>query len=302
MRTLIKTSAFLTLVITFYLTACQPDSGDELIPPGSEPAKEITLGMEAKINGKAAWKAVNYRAAINGNRIVIKGFSDSLGAIAITLLDTSVGSYDLYQTTGHYATYVNDSNYFDLYTTYSNIKAGGLVIISEINKDSSFISGSFNFYVYNKKENRTYSISQGSFIKVPYTVEKAIVVGIIAKTNDSLNWKESLGNHGIIADHFVSISGMASDSSKISFTIYNNTYGTYNLNSNTTHFGLYIRNNKDTFSTQFGNSSGGMVQIEKITKDSLASGSFVFTVSKKNGDIVNITEGVFKEIKLSPNK
>jgi hypothetical protein len=298
MKTLIKISIFLGLSIIIYITSCSPDDNDEIIAPGSEPSKEINLGMEAKIND-SIWKATNYSAVITDKRIVIKGYSNSLGNINIVLLDTALNTYYLNPTSGHYATYTCDSNFIDLYSTFSSVKVGGLVILSEINRDSSFVSGNFNFAVYNKKEDKTYTISQGSFIRVKYTVENSISTGIVAKTNDSVAWKDA-GREGIIDDRFISVTGVTSDSGLISFSIFNNIPGTYSLNNNSIHFGQYRHNKSDSalYSTKIGISSTGMVVISEITKDSLASGSFVFTACKKNGSIANITEGIFKEIKL----
>ena len=285
--------------LLLYFSACTPEDNELIIPPGSEPSKEISMGMEAKINNRK-WNAVNYKATVTSRRIVIRGKSDSLGSITITLLDTAAGTYYLNPTSGNYASYTDTINYLDIYTTYSSVRAGGLVIISKYNKDSSFVSGNFNITVYNKKLNKYITISQGSFVKVKFTVDKPLVTGISAKTKDSLAWTASAGVDGRISDRFISITGSSRDSSKLTFCIYNNLPGTYTLNNTSMHFATFLPAKPDTnlYQTKLGVSSCGMIVIDKISKDSVISGSFVFSLARKDGVIINISDGVFKEIKL----
>jgi hypothetical protein len=298
MKTLMNFLYILILVFFIGFSACTPKENDELVAPGSEPSKEIDSGFQAKLNG-SEWKANRYKAIITGKRVIIKGYTDSLGYINIALLDTTPGIYYLNETSGHYATFANDSNDYDLYSTFNSPKVGGVVIITDINQDSTFISGNFNFAVYNKKLDRSYTISEGSFIRVGYSTEVTIAYGISAKTKDSLSWTSANGVDGYISDGYIQIVGTGADNSLMHITVYNDTIGSFILNASSAHWAdLSQATTKTLYSTKKGSTSGGMVIISRLTRDSLVSGNFVFTVSSENGTLINFTEGYFKDIKL----
>jgi hypothetical protein len=76
--------------------------------------------------------------------------------------------------------------------------------------------------------------------------------------------------------------------------------GIYPLGKDYAHFAKYnIKGDTVFYTTKDNNYVGGIVSITNITSDSLASGSFIFTVLRvKDHKIMNFNRGIFNGIKL----
>ncbi|HOT14752.1 MAG TPA: DUF6252 family protein [Bacteroidales bacterium] len=281
---------------TMVLACCTPEEGEDLVDPNNPPAKEIEYGMEAKI-GKTSWKAVNFSIQMIGKNLIISGTSDTMGTITIHLQDTAVGTYYLNPASGNYA-FVADTISDALGYTFGNSLAGGAVIINKVDRDSLTISGNFIFTAYNGVRHTTTTYSQGSFINIPYSETSLPKKGMISYINNKKVTADSV-KAGIAKDEIMFMAYFGND--EIGIDIKNVFKGNYPLGKEYAHLARY-NTIGDTilYTTKDNNYVGGIVSITNITKDSLASGSFVFTVYRaKDRKIMNFNRGIFNDIKLN---
>lgn len=277
------------------LACCTPEEGGDLVDPNNPPAKEIEYGMEAKI-GKTSWKAVNFDVQMIGKNLIISGKSDTMGSITIHLHDTAIGTYYLNPTSGDYA-FVADTISDALSYTFGNSLAGGAVIINKVDRDSLTISGNFIFTAYNGVRNTTTTYSQGSFINIPYSESSLSKSGMISYINNKKVAADSV-KAGITKDEIKLMAYFGND--EIGIDIKNVFKGIYPLGKEYAYFAQYkIIGDTILYTTKENNYVGGIVSITNITSDSLASGSFVFTVLRaKDHKIMNFNRGMFNGIKL----
>jgi hypothetical protein len=291
----IKKIIYLGVVMLCIGYRCSVDEGGPTGPSGSQP---VTEGIEAKVADQS-WKAFNYSAYLCGKQITLTGLDSANGTITITLNDTVVGrTYELSTTSAHWATYT-PSNTGDLYTTYSHPQAGGMVVLSQFNKDSLIVSGSFIFYAYNLRTKTTITISEGDFSNISITKESYPTSGMRAYIGGKL-WTSATAI-GTISDSAITIRGENANGEQIYFHICNVLQDIYALNSQSCHWARYIAGSSDTI-PYFSNTSSavnGKVVISNISADSVVQGSFVVSMYRASDKkTVQITQGLFNGIKL----
>ncbi|MCX7987326.1 MAG: DUF6252 family protein [Bacteroidales bacterium] len=280
----------------FIMYSCTIDEGGNAGPPGAD---SVTEGIEAKVDN-TPWKAFNYSGYLCGKQLTITGLDSALGNITLTINDTIIGkTYELNSSSSHWATYI-PSNSTDIYTTYSNLYAGGIVYLSSFSKDSLVASGSFIFYVYNNRTKKTITISSGGFTNVSYTKENYPSSGIRAYIGGKL-WTSSISK-GKISNEFITIESENTKGEKLYFKICSRFKGTYALNSNNCNIAMYYTASNDTIPYLSSDSPvvDGKMVVTEITSDSLAQGSFICLLYRASDKkFVQITQGVFNGIKLS---
>jgi len=294
-KIIIKKSVYLWVAILYLTNSCSIDEGGPTGPSGAAPVAE---GIEARADN-LPWKAFNYSAFLCGKQITLTGLDTANGTITITLNDTVVGKpYELNTTSAHWATYTpNNSN--DIYTTYSHPLAGGIVVLSQFDKDSMIVSGSFIFYAYNLRTKKTITISEGTFSNISYTKESYPTSGIRAYVGGKL-WTATTAQ-GTISDSAITIQGENTKGEQVFIKICNLFQNTYSLNSKSCHMAHYIASSSDPipFYTNSSPDVDGKVVISSISVDSVVQGSFVMSMYRASDKkTVQITQGLFNGIKL----
>jgi hypothetical protein len=283
-----------TGIALLFIASCSKDKDSTTPNNGAGILKE---GIEAKIDSNS-WKAFNYSAFLCGKQLTLTGLDTSLGTISITLNDTALAAYDLNIQSDNWATYI-PHNSLSIYNTFSNPLDGGTVCLSNFNKDSMYISGSFIFYMYDILSKTEKVITQGAFSNISVTRETFPTSGLRAYVDGKL-WTPSLCI-GKIDDKKITILASDNRGQKLYLEICNTLAGTYVLDYNSCHYAKYTVSAADSipyYSNSLKNLIGKVV-ISKISNDSLASGNFILSVyqpiSKK---YIQLTQGLFNGIKL----
>ncbi|RZJ55670.1 MAG: hypothetical protein EOO44_02360 [Flavobacterium sp.] len=117
------------------------------------------------------WRAQNYTGYVDGNgNMILEG---SLGYEKITLITktTAVGSYILGADDISTGSYTNDLPAQEKEFSTGTNKGNGQITITEYNKETNTISGTFKFTAVNMDESDTESpkmnFTEGVFYKVP---------------------------------------------------------------------------------------------------------------------------------------
>ncbi len=132
-----------------------------------------TASLSAVING-LNWTANN---ATMGATIIdgvtnISGISADNQVITITLNTTTPGTFPLSDGYSYVMAYVEDQNSNDpAYTSNAIATNVGRVVITEIDKKKSVMSGRFNGDVLRSNDNERIEITNGQFIDIPFTTE-----------------------------------------------------------------------------------------------------------------------------------
>lgn len=256
---------------------------------------ELKEGIEAKIDS-LKWKAFNYSASLYGKQLVIYGLDTSLGTFTIVLNDTILKSYELNSSSASWSMYITPHN--DVYTTYSNTLAGGLVLLNKFNQDSMIISGTFIFYVYNANLNRTRTISLGTFANINVSKELH-TMGSMKMQIDNKLWSPSVVKT-LLTDDDILIYASDAQGQSVEIKICSRYKGSYVIDKNSCHYAKYIINNSDSI-PYFTNShliGSGYVRIHNIAADTTISGSLTLTLyRKKDRKVKIISWGFFNGIK-----
>ncbi len=292
---------FVFVVSLFALVNCSVDDESKESGPDNY-VREITEGMAAKIDSNQ-WQAFNYSAVLRNKQIIITGLDTMSHIISITLNDTiSNNTYELNNHSMHWATYTPSSN--DIYTTFGNAYAGGMVYLKEFNHDSMFISGSFIFYAYNSKLKKTITITQGSFQKMSITNEAVSSNTIKMKIDGTVFTSKS--TNAVLTDEYIDISAANERGTTLNIKIYSRLKGNYLLNNLSLHKASinYLAGANDSipYSTADGTTYGGMVILANpFTTDSLINGSFILTLYRNSDKkSIVITEGIINGVKIKP--
>lgn len=160
------------------LSSCQQEPDEELDPENPQ----VSGNLNATIDGStwvAARAAIGYR--MNG-LISISGLSRDGKTLTMTLTDSGVHRYVLNANTMNAGAYV-DSTLSDRtgFTSNSNDDpqlAGGEVNILSINENTKTMSGTFSFRVYRFTDDRSVSITNGSFTDLKYSTSLPPTTGL----------------------------------------------------------------------------------------------------------------------------
>ncbi|RYY55192.1 MAG: hypothetical protein EOO09_11545 [Chitinophagaceae bacterium] len=178
------TTRFQTLCLLLFigltgLTACQQEPDERLDPEPEIPA--VSGNLKATINGNS-WVAARAAGASRMNGLInISGLSLDGKILTMTLTDSGVHRYILNSTTLNAAAHV-DSTMSDRIAFTSNSSddaalAGGEVTITSINESAKTLTGTFSYRVYRSTDNKSVSITNGSFTDLSYTTSLAPSTG-----------------------------------------------------------------------------------------------------------------------------
>lgn len=297
---------YVLISVALFLSSCQKEISMEIPEPG-QPASDVPVGtFTAVIDGKS-WVSVSemQNASIVGGVIMIHGVASNGETIAVQLLATKPGTYDLslgnegmlgYQKENN----APDFNYFSN-TSEDTALAGGQLIISAIDTVNQTITGKFSGNVYYDEDGTSKKITGGKF-NLPYVTslldnnENASTADTMTATIGTNQWnaatvksafiqKEGLVIRALSADQEVSIQFQLTPDIKA---------GSYPLESYSAQTALYTEGKFISNQKAFSPISGTLEILEHNTASKLIRGSFSFAgLSYNSTDTRQIQKGYF---------
>jgi hypothetical protein len=285
----------ITSVFAFSLFSCQKElTSDEITGPGGG-AKDL---LKMKING-VQWVANNGAGgSLLGGFINIYGLSKDKKTFSITLTDTVTGVYVLDQNSLDAAAFA-DSTDPNPYAYTSNqgadtTYAGGVVIISKIDKQKKTFSGNFQFKLYREIDNKQLMITEGVFENLSYST-------ILPPTNstdtflvkiDEVVWKGKSISAGVVSGNLYITASELNLSKTVGLSMPPDiTPGVYDLDFGGMYIGSYFPSD-----TKFWFSENGKLTIiEHNVSTKRLKGNFYFKARdpQGGGGSAKLTEGYF---------
>lgn len=289
---------FAMLLFTMLATSCQKEISVEL---GKGSIVLVSGELKMKINGSQWVASKEANASILAGFISINGISPDNKSLSITLNDSVPGTYILDQMSFHFASLSDSSDLGGLsYTTdegKDSSEAGGVVIVSSIDKLNKTISGTFHFKLYRDFDSKQKLITEGVFTKLSYSVilPPASLTDTFHVKIDNLDWTaKSITGIRSGSDLFINASEL--DISKVvtlSFPASIVT-GTYNFDALTgIYVGIYAPNTT-SFLTSL---TGKLTIIEHNTLTKRIKGNFDFkAIDLGTTKSAQLTAGYFSVI------
>ncbi len=287
---------FPLLILT--VISCQKEISVEL-GSGGTPTAGATLTM--KING-SQWTATRGAvASIIAGYINIDGISSDGKSLTITLNDTVPGTYVLDQMSFNGAELSDSLDLSGLaYTSnegQDTTQAGGVVVVTAIDKINKTITGTFHFKAYRDFDSKQKLVTEGIFNKLPYvsTLPPANLTDTLYVKVDNVDWT-ARSISGTQSGTDIIITGSELDLSKlIVLSIpFNTPPGTYNLDALTgTYIGIYSPVSTSIMISQ----TGKITIIEHNTVTKRLRGNFNFiAVDQATNKSSQLTAGYFSLI------
>jgi hypothetical protein len=266
-----------------------------------EGSSAISGDFRANING-VEWIAADSAkgASILAGLINISGTSPDNKQLSITLTDTTIGTYVLNQTSASLGAYAdNDSSDIYAFTTNQGgdtSQAGGIVIVTEIDRIAKTISGTFSFKVFRNIDGHQKVLTNGVFYKLPYsnTLPPASTTDTLQAVIDGSNWKANSISAQVLTGQMVIAGSLLNGNQTVGLIIPSNiTPGSYTLDFTArTYIGLY----NPTPNIALASSSGTLTILSNDTGIQRVRGNFNFQVIDPLGGPTpthNITSGFF---------
>ncbi|MFZ4057714.1 MAG: DUF6252 family protein [Ferruginibacter sp.] len=286
------------LAITLFYTACERELSEENggTPTGGG-GGAVVGDFRAKFDG-TQWVANRLTGASRmGGLINITGLSTNGQVLTITLTDSGVHQYYLYDTTMNAAALVDSTlpnrNAFGT-NQGTTAQSGGVVNITAIDAVNKRISGTFSFKVYRAMDSLQRTITDGVFTNTSYstTMPPSSATDTMYVDIDGSTYRPvsvtGLANSGNII-----INGTDATASKtVGLTFPETTIpGTYTLD----FFGLvYIGLYNPNSTTALASSSGNLEILENNATTRRIRGRFSFVAEPLlGGTSVNLTNGYF---------
>jgi len=290
MRTrLIQLLAALSIL---FVASCSKELSRETPTNSGKP----TGDFRAKIDG-VDWVAADdsKSATILSGVINVTGTSADGKSISITILGDATGSYTVDANSTGIAEYDDSDGSFSTNQSTDPAKAGGTVVITEIDEANKTISGTFVFNGYDPNTGTTKVITEGIFQKLPYstTLPPASITDTLTAKIDGVDFKATSIAAPIISGNLF-VQGAASDG-----THFVGIYmpqgvqpGSYTLDFyGATYIGQY---SPDAGTVLVSQGNGTLTIIENNSTTRRIKGTFNFTASDiSNTKTAQITEGYF---------
>jgi hypothetical protein len=173
--------------------------------------------------------------------------------------------------------------------------AGGIVIISKIDKQKKTISGNFQFKLYREIDNKQLKITEGVFENLSYstTLPPANSTDTFQVKIDGVLWKGKSISAGLVSGNIYVTASELDLSKSVGLAMPQDvTPGTYDLN----FFGGTFIGNYNPSDTKFLFSENGTLTVIENNKSSKrVRGNFNFTARDLlgAGDSAKLTEGYF---------
>ncbi|MEO5999310.1 MAG: DUF6252 family protein [Chitinophagaceae bacterium] len=268
---------FAIILFTMLVTSCQKEISIEL---GNGSVTIVSGELKMKINGSQWTASKDARASILGGYISINGLSPDNKSLSITLNDSVPGTYILDQMSFHFAALSDSSDLGGLSCTTEEgtdtSKAGGVVIVTSIDKVNKTISGTFHFKLYRDFDSKQKIVTEGVFTKLPYsvTLPPASLTDTFHVKIDNVDWTaKSLTAISSGSDLIVNASER--DLTRIVALSFPATIvpGTYNLDALA---GIYVGVYAPNTTTFFTSLTGKLTIIEHNSLTKRIKGNFDF--------------------------
>jgi hypothetical protein len=277
-------SRFITqLFILFSSTliiSCQKEISVELGQNGAVPATPASAIFKMKIDG-SQWIATR-----QANATILVGFTSIIGisadakTLSITLNDSVPGTYVLDQKSFNAAALSDSADLAGLsYSTdqgSDTTQAGGVVVVTAIDKVKKTISGTFYFKLYRDFDKKQKGIIEGSFVNLPFltTLPAAAITDTLNVSIDNVAWKAK-SISGTLSGASLYITGSELDLSKlVALSIPGNiAAGTYSFDAVT---GNYIGVYSPVANSYMTSQSGKLTIIEHNSATKRIRGNFDF--------------------------
>ena len=283
----------------FFFASCGKEKSVET--GGNQPATVNGNGVfKMKING-TQWDAGNtaYATIIPG-LINITGKSKNNIVLSITLSDTLATTYVLNQQSGFNGSALSDSADLNGVSFTTNqgsdtADAGGIVVVTNIDKVNKTISGTFKFKVFRDFDSKQKQITEGSFDKLSYST--GLPSTGTTNTTDTFTAKidnaawTGKGINGFTAGFTLAVNATAADGSKtIHLSMVDDIIpGIYDL-GDFTPTGFYL----PTATTMLPIESGKLTILEHNIATKRIRGNFNFKATEPGSTkTVLITDGYF---------
>lgn len=249
--------------------------------------------MTADIDG-AAWVADISGGQIQNGLMNVTGATALGETITLTMDGTVEGTYDLGGTNpSSVAAYSPDVNALSAYTSNAaGAAATGEVIVSEINTEEQWITGTFSFLAINPSNNDEKVIENGQFTQIPILIDTTTNAGssLMAKV-DGVDW---IPNSVLpfTAQGRITITATKGNNETSLGLIFPDdiAVGTYELDWTTDIFGNFNLE----MTTQMVSNGGTLTVTEHNVSNKHIEGSFSFLAEETAGTTTrDITEGTF---------
>ena len=265
------------VLLTMAMVSCQKEISTEL---GLGGTPTVTGSLRMKVDG-SQWIANRVSgASLIAGFANISGTSTDGKSLSLTLSDTVPGTYILDQASFSAAGYTDSLDLGGL--TYSSnggkdtTQAGGIVIVTAIDKINKTISGTFHFKAYREFDTKQKLITEGVFDKLPY-------VSSLPAANLTDTFHVKVDNVDVVAKSIsgtlsgtnIILSGSELDLTKlVALSMPSNiTTGTYIMNPATaTYVGIY----SPAISSIMTSLSGTLTILEHNTTTKRLRGNFNF--------------------------
>lgn len=285
---------FVAVTFTFLFISCKKEESFEI---GKDKPANVSGLLKMKING-TQWIADNSAGgSIIAGLINITGTSKDGKNFTITLRDTVATTYVLDQRSFNAAALSDnlDLNGISFTTNQGTdtADAGGIVIITSIDKINKTISGTFKFKMFRDIDNKQKQITEGSFDKLSYSTSlpPASTTDTLRVKIDNIDWSAK-SITAIVVGGSLEINASELDVSRSVGLSMPQTIirGTYDLSFPSDYIGLYL----PTITTFLASDSGKLTIIEHNTSTKRIRGNFNFNAT----DLVStrstlLTQGYF---------
>ena len=295
-------SIFRVLLFTisfFLLLQCKKESDGSLTKPDT--SDTIHYGVTARLKD-SNWIADSWNVKIKNGHIHFYATRDTGDCFTFSIAGTKAGNYLFYGNSENLAFYtdIDDNTYLShgISSISETSAVGGTVYISSTEGDS--ISGSFIFTLYNARQNKFITISQGTFSNLQYSSSNH-ASGLEAVIKDSEPFTSVFAD--CIAMQFdksgISMSFKQNNGDLLEIGLQSLNKGTHEIsNTSKNVVNYYTSNFKNTFSSLASPNISGTVNITDTSKNNI-SGSFSFNLyNPENNEECIFHSGSFKGLIL----
>ncbi|MEX6690346.1 DUF6252 family protein [Danxiaibacter flavus] len=297
---------YVLISLALMLSSCQKEISVE-VPNPNQSESDIPAGtFTATIDGKS-WIAATDKqdVSIIGGVITIHGVASNGETIALQLIATKPGTYDLSQSSYNVLAYqkennADDFNYFSN-TSEDTALAGGQLIISSIDTVNQTITGKFLGNVYYDEDGSSKKITSGEF-NLPYVIsmldnnENASTTDTVSALIGANKWTAATVKSAFIQKQGLVIRALSADQEvSIQFQLAANIkVGSYPLEISSEQTALYTEGKFISNQRAFSPISGTLEILEHNTTSKLLRGTFSFAgLSYNSTEARQITQGYF---------
>jgi len=275
-----------SLLLGLSLLISQCDKKDDDNPDDNTNNNTSQPAMTAKIDG-TSWTAQQMGCQISNGVAGIAGTTLQQPSITITIQGFTTGTYILNQGSDAVAAVV-DGNV--AYTTNGDPEAGGTVVITDINKTDSVMSGTFEFKVYSFVGSKGFmNVTDGVFTNIPFSSEMPSTPdNSLSVDVDGTTFTAATVYASVIMGKIMITASNSDVSETVGITVPEDTEaGTYDFNF--TYIGQY-----NVGTSYMSASSGELVITNHNTTDNVLEGTFNFEAENLiTGDTKSLTNGSF---------